>query len=181
MFNQSVQNAYAAWMMTHVPDDDEAPMVKIPPPSRKQFAGWVLEAWSKISDDDLRDVCRQAYFPDGMAFTELYAEIPRNRPKGNPEASSSSSSSTAAPAAVAQRGLVDSESDSNDESGSDTDGHSVLSMSTMSTGAVENEEEEPMIVFAKAARGVWGLSHCFNNKLYLPKESHRIACVIPCI
>ena len=162
-FNKCVQDAYVDWLVRHMPADDGAPNAKIPPPTRKQYAGWVLEAWEKISDDDLHDVCRQAYFPDGMKFTDLYPKMPKAT------AAESSSSSNAAPvAAVDESGS----SDSQDDSGSDTDGHSVSSMSTVSSGTVSQEEEQPLVVWAKARRGVWGLTHSFNDRLYLIKGFH---------
>ena len=66
----------------------------------------------------------------------------------------------------------DSDSESDSDFGTDTDSGSDSDSDDSSScdDSGEDEEEGVEIVWAKAARGVWGLEHVFEGKLYFTKD-----------
>ena len=64
----------------------------------------------------------------------------------------------------------DSESDSDSRANTDSGSDSDSDDSSSCDDSDEDEEEGVEIVWAKAARGVWGLGHVFERKLYFAKD-----------
>ena len=110
----------------------------------------MLHAFQSISDDAIRKGCSRAYFPNGLKLsgleTEEYFRSQAKRP-------------------------FDSDSDS--ESGSETDTNTDSSRSSDSSSADDPDSESDVncdIIWARAARGVWGLCHPFDDKVYLTRD-----------
>ena len=96
-----------------IPEDEYSPFVKVPAPSRKQHAEWVLAACNTITDGELCDVCWQAHFPDGMAFSRLVQCAKKGAALVDPAGATSSTTSFAvAPVADASDSSSSSDSDS---------------------------------------------------------------------
>ena len=120
----------------------------VPAPSRKEVATWVLHAFNSISDDAIRKACSRAFFPNGLKLSELEDEE-HFRSQGkrpfNPPSESDSGSDT------------DSDSNSSSDSSSSDDSDS-------------DSDNDCDIIWARAGRGVWGLCHSFDDKLYLTRD-----------
>ena len=90
-------------------------------------------------------VCRAAYFLKGIKLLEL--EDLKYFANSNSDSSSNSDSG----------------------SGTDTDDDGPISESSSSDDSGDSDDEPTEVVWAKAARGVWGMAHVFDGKLYLTR------------
>lgn len=68
-FKKEVEEKYAEWLLATVEGMDTKKA--IPSPDRHVIAKWVGEAFAKVSDDDIREACRHAYFPRGLKLKNL--------------------------------------------------------------------------------------------------------------
>ena len=118
----------------------------VPIPSRQETATGVLEAFDAISEDDIRAACHAAYFPKGMKLSEL--EDLKYFANSDSDSSSVSDS----------------------DSGTDTDDDGPISESSSSDDSGDSDDEPTEVVWAKAARGVWGMAHVFDGKLYFTRD-----------
>ena len=65
----------------------------------------------------------------------------------------------------------DLRSDSESDSGTDTDEDEPISdLSSSSDGSSDSDDNPDEIIWAKAARGVWGMAHVFDGKLYFIRD-----------
>ena len=126
----------------------------VPAPSRVLLGNWVADAFEAITDDKLRAACASAYFPRGLKLTQLEDEEYFNSSQPDPVPDSDSDSESD-PGTDSE---FDSDSDSDDESDSGSDSGS------------DSDSEQVDILWAKANRGIWGLAHVFENKLYLTRD-----------
>ena len=69
-FKSSLEENYAEWVEDKVMGKKRK-RGPVPVPSREETTTWVLEAFDAITEDDIRAVCRAAYFPKGMKLSEL--------------------------------------------------------------------------------------------------------------
>ena len=121
----------------------------IPHPSHAQFGKWVDKAWQAISDDELHSAMRKAIFPNGPKLSQLEdVDFPEHH---------------------AANAKPDSDSDSDDDSGTNSDSELLTSDDSLSCSDF-GEDDEVQIVWAKAGRGIWGLGHVFEGKLYCTKD-----------
>ena len=99
--------------------------------------------------DELRSAMRKAIFPNGLKLSQLEdVDFPEHH-TANVKA--------------------DSDSDSDHDSGIDSD--SELPTSDDSSPCSDaREDDEVETVWAKAGRGIWGLGHVFEGKLYFTKD-----------
>ena len=145
--NIDIEELFSPWVIEKSKKlkDKEA----IPHLSHAQFGKWVGEAWAAISDDELLNAMRKALFPNGMKLSQLEdTDFPEAHP------------ANAKP-----------DFDSDDDLGSDSDFDcEVLTSEDSSSASDSGEDDGVEIVLAKAARGVWGLGHVFEDKLYFTKD-----------
>ena len=93
---------------------------------------------------------RKAIFPNGLKLSELEdVDFPEHH---------------------AANAKPDSDSDSDHSSGTDSDSE-LLTLDDSSSCSDSGEDDELQIVWAKAGRGIWGLGHVFEGKLYFLKPS----------
>ena len=63
-----------------------------------------------------------------------------------------------------------SDSSSDSDSGTDIDNGGPISESSSSDDSGDSDDEPTEVVWATAARGVWGMAHVFDGKLYLTRD-----------
>ena len=61
-------------------------------------------------------------------------------------------------------------SDSDSDSGTNTDDDGPISDSSSRNDSADSDDEPTEIVWAKAARGVWGMAHVFDGKFYFTRD-----------
>ena len=64
----------------------------------------------------------------------------------------------------------DSSSDSACDSGTDTDDDGPIFESSSSDDSGDSDDEPTEVVWAKAARSMWGMAHVFDGKLYFTRN-----------
>ena len=144
-FKSSLEENYAEWVEDKLMGKKRK-QGPVPVPSREETATWVLEAFDAITEDDIRAACRAAYFPKGMKLSELE----------DLKYFANSDS--------------DSSGDSDSDSGTDTDDDGRISESSSSDDSSDSDDEPTEVVWAKAARGVWGMAHVFDGNLYFTRD-----------
>ena len=107
-----------------------------------------LEAFHAIAEDDIRALCRADYFPEGMELLEL-EDL---KYFANFDSNSSS----------------DCDSDCGTDIDDDDDGPN--SESSSSDNSSDSDDEPTEVVWANAARRVWGMPHVFDGKLYFLRD-----------
>ena len=120
----------------------------IPHPSHAQFSKWVSEAWHSMSDDELLSTMRKSIFPNGLELSQLEDIHFQEHHLAHAK--------------------PDSDSDFDHDSGTAPD--CELLTSDDSSSCSNSGEDEVHIVWAKAGRGIWGLGHVFEGKLYFTKD-----------
>jgi len=145
-FGSELEESYAEWAEVRVMGRKK--QGPVPTPSREEVATWVLHAFNSISDDAIRKACSRAFFPNGLKLSELedeeYFRSQGKRPFDPP-----------------------SESDSVSE----TDTDSSSSSDSSSSDDPDSDSDDDCDIFgARAGRGVWGLCHSFDDKLYLTRD-----------
>ena len=59
----------------------------------------------------------------------------------------------------------------NSDSGTDTDeGKPISDLSSSSDDSTDSDDNPNEVIWAKAARGVWGMAHVFDGKLYFTRD-----------
>ena len=145
-FKSSLEESYAEWVEDKLMGKKRK-RGPVPVPSREETATWVLEAFNAITENDIKAACRAAYFPKGMKLSEL-EDLTYF---GNSDS--------------------DSSSDSDSDSGTDTDADDCIEESSSSDDDSSDSDDDPTeVVWAKAARGVWGMAHVFDGKLYFTRD-----------
>ena len=153
-FKSSLEESYAEWVEDHLMGGEKK-RGPVPVPSRKETATWVLEAFNAITEDDIMAACHAAYFPKGMKLSEL-EDLTYF---GNSDSSS--------------------DSDSDYDSGTDTDEDEPISdLSSSSDDSSDSDDNPDEVIWAKPARGVWGMAHVCDGKLYFTRD-HMQRNVIP--
>ena len=140
-FKSSLEESYAEWVEDKLMGEKRK-RGPVPVPSREETATWVLEAFNAITENDIKAACRAAYFPKGMKLSELED--------------------------LTYFGISDSDSssDSNSDFGTDTDEDDCIEESSSSGDDSSESDDAPTeVVWAKAARGVWGMAHVFDGRL----------------
>ena len=117
---------------------------RVPQPSCKEVANWVVRAFAAITDDAICEACRTAYFPSSLRLSQL--EDTEFFKKHNPE------------------------SDYGDGSQTDTDGSNDSDDSSGVDDSDSDNDDECGVVWAKSGRGMWGLCHVFEDTLYLTRD-----------
>ena len=159
-FGRDIEEQFCAWLLPILEKlSDKDP---VPSPERRLMVTWIRDAWERISDEKILRATEMAYFPKGMKLSELedteyFSRTHDDSPTESESESSDSSSSGS------------TSSDESRQEDSDVD-----SMSSSSEEEEEEEEEEEgndvEVVWAKSARGVWGLGHVFDGKLYFTRD-----------
>ena len=102
-----------------------------------------MEAFDAITEDDIRAACHAAYFPKLSELQDL-------KYFANSD--------------------CDLSSDSDSDFGTDTDDDGPISESSSVDDSSDSDDEPTEVVWAKAARGVWGMAHVFDGKLYFTRD-----------
>ena len=156
--------------------DDRKP---VPAPPRDLFAQWVRDAWEHIPDEDLHKAMLRAIFPGGLKLSQLedvafFAEQhPMNVDFSGHAAQNDCESYSCMDSGTDTDSDSDSDADSSSDSGSDVGDVFDSDDSSDSDGAGDGASANDQcvdIIWAKAARGVWGLTHVFNNKLFFTRD-----------
>ena len=117
---------------------------------------WMRDACKRISDEKILRATETAYFPKGMKLSELEDTDFFSRTHDDSPTESESEFADCSSSGPTS-------SDESRQEYSDVD-----SMSSRS--AEEEEGNDVEVVWAKSARGVWGLGHVFDGKLYFTRD-----------
>ena len=152
------------------------------------MATWIKDSWEQIPNEALKNTTVAAYFHDGLTFSQLLDIAYFRDESGHSSSDSDSGSSDDADGGDEQDGST--------SDGSASDGPEFVHSSgtgsahSVSEGQVINNDGEVVqegdcpttdkdsemdsdseVVWAKSARGTWGLGHTFGDKLYFTSQS----------
>lgn len=167
-FKKDIETAFATWLGEVV--DKLDPKKAIPVPEITQYLSWVANAFEAISHESIREACRAAYFPNGMKLAQLedVGYFPADAPckyqfsddstsnEGTDEESDSGNTSS-----EEEAGEAGGEVEAPEEEAQLSDASAGSSASESGVGSDTAGPVE--IVWAKAARGIWGLAHTFGS------------------
>ena len=175
-FNKGVRKEYAEWASDSVDCLKIKDKEPIPCPDYDIYASWILKCYNNISDDAVRTAYQKAYFPNGLKLSmrEDVDYFGENRAVNCSFGANAESDSDLDPGTVlvhpADLMKTVTVMDTND-SGNDSDSGSVsATFDTPDSSEQKKKKQEVEIVWAKADRGVWGLAHVFEEKLYLTSD-----------